>query len=494
MVGLFVLVTLAILAWGTLQLGGFGFKRAEGYPLTVIFDSAYGVEPQTPVLIAGIKVGEVVQVELYRKKARVTIKFLKGIQIHEDARAIIKTSGIIGEKFIDIDPGSEQAPLLLPGQEIVNSDEPMDFEKMAEKFSGIAVDVQAITESLRYAVASTDSRESLHETIVSLGRISRQIEMALHENREDVGAIVDSVRRLTAQLERQGPQVLDNFDRVATDMRGFMGNVSGAVDDIKPRIDKSFDKVDDVVAKLDAVAADLKNITEKVNRGEGTVGKLLNDPETANKLNSALDGVNEVLRQVSDLKTSVSYRGEYRFNEANRDRLVPRSGDPRGGLKNYLGLKIQPKEDKFYYFEIIQDPAGRIKETKTIIRDADGNLVSTRRTTKIEERVKFSAEIAKTLYGITLRGGMIENTGGVGADYAIIDPSLRVSVQAFDFTRTTNPNLKAELDYVFLRHFFVTAGAEDIINRTYGPLYFGGAGFSYDDDDLKLLLSTLPTP
>jgi phospholipid/cholesterol/gamma-HCH transport system substrate-binding protein len=493
-VGLFVLVTLGILAWGTLQLGGYGFKRAEGYPLFATVDSAYGVEPQSPVLIAGIKVGEVTAIDLVQKRARITMKMLKGTQIHKDAKVLIKTSGLLGEKYLDVDPGSDDKPLLLPGDEIRDASSPPDFEQLMSKMSEIAIDIKEITASLRYAMGSPESRESLRNTLLNLERITRQVDAALAENRAGVRDIVASVQRLTAKLETTGPGVIDNFNQVASDMRGFMASASDAVADVRPRLDKGFDEIESVVAKLDDAARDIRDITAKINRGEGTVGKLLNDPQTAQKLDSTLDGVNKLIKQVSDLKTTVRYRGEYRFNETNRYRLVENSANARGGMKNYVGLMIQPKQDKYYLFEIVQDPAGKVSRQKTIIRDAKGKIVNSYYTQKIEDRIEFSAEIAKSIYGVTLRGGLIENTGGFGLDYAIIDPGLSVSVQAFDFTNPNNPNLKAELDWAFYRHFFVTAGAEEILNNQLDPLYFGGAGIQFDDDDLKILLSTLPKP
>lgn len=493
-VGLFVLVTLGILAWGTLKLGGYGFKRAEGYPLFAVVDSAYGVEPQSPVLIAGIKVGEVTAIDLYEKRARITMKFLKGIQVHKNARVLIKTSGLLGEKYLDIDPGDESQPLLMPGQEITDASSPPDFEQLMAKMSEIAIDIKEITASLRYAMGTPETRESLRNTLLNLEKITRQIDATLAENRAGVRDIVASVQRLTEKLETQGPDVLANFNEVANDARGFMAAASQAVDDVRPRIDKSFDDFEGVVAKLDEAARDIKDITAKVNRGEGTVGKLLNDPQTAQKLDSTLEGVNKLLKQVNDLKTIVRYRGEYRFNETNRNRLEPSPSDSRGGVKNYVGLMLQPKPDKYYLFEIVQDPAGKISRKKTIIRDARGNIVNEYLTQKIEDRIEFSAQIAKSIYGVTLRGGLIENTGGFGLDYAIIDPGLSVSVQAFDFTKPSNPNLKAELDWAFYRHFYLTGGAEDILNSEMDPLFFGGGGIKFDDDDLKILLSTLPTP
>lgn len=491
MVGLFVLVTLAILAWGTLQLGGFSFRRAEGYPLIAIFDSAYGVEPQTPVLVAGIKVGEVTTVELYQKRARLTLKVLRGVQVREDAVLAIKTAGLLGEKYLELDPGSDSAPTLLPGGTIRNTVNPPDFERLAEKLADISGDLKEVTASLRYAFAGPGSKESLRAIVVNLERLTTQLNEALTENRADLRATTASFKRIAAMLETRAPELIADYRRAASDVQGFVSSVSQAVDEVRPEITQSLDRVNQALAKLDAVAADLQQVTHKINRGEGTVGKLVNDEATVDKLNDALDGVNKVLGQVRDLKLFLTYRGEYRFESRPASQTL---GATRGGLKSFAGLKVQPKEDKYYFFEVIDDPQGREKETRVIVRDQNGVTLSDRTTQTFVNRVKFSAQIAKRFYGITLRGGLIENTGGLGAEYAIIDPNLRIAVQAYDFSRATNPSLKAELDFVFFNHFFVTAGADDIVNNRRGPVWFGGAGLWFDDEDLKLLLATMPTP
>ncbi len=490
-VGLFVLVTLGILAWGTLQLGGFSFRQAEGYPLYAVLDSAYGIEPQTPILIAGIKVGEVTAIELYQKRARITMKFLRGVQIHEDASIAVKTAGILGEKYLEVDPGSEEAALLKPGDTIVTTYAPPDFERLAEQLTEISADIKAVTRSLRYAVGTPEMQQSLRSIVLSMEALTRNLNEAVIENRAGVRDTIATVNRIARMLEEQAPELLDNVNRVAVDARGFVGSVSDAVADLRPKLDDTVGDANRVVTRLDAAAADLQEITGRLNRGEGTIGKLLTDEATVNKLNDALEGVNVVLQQVRDLRTIVHYRGEYRFNETNDDRLVNRTG--AGGLKSYFGLRIQPKEDKYYLFEVIDDPMGRLDHTRTIVRDpATGAIVSDRQVAEFENKIKFSAQLAKKFYGITLRGGIIQNTGGVGLDYAIVDPDLQLAVHAYDFTRDNNPNLKAELNWYFLNHFFVTAGAEDLVNRHRVPFYFAGGGLHFDDEDLKLLFSAAP--
>ena len=492
-VGLFVLITLSILAWGTMQLGGMQFGRAEGYPLVAVFDTAYGVQPQSPILIAGIKVGEVTDVELYDKRARVTMKFLQGVQIRENARITIKTAGLLGDRYLDVDPGDEPARILMPGEEIQNTAQPPDFEQLTAQLSEVSTDLKEITDSLRYALASPESRESLRSTVLALGELSAQLNESVAENRQEVGRIVASVDRLTQRLEYEVPAAFAEFGSVADDVRAFVANADETLSEVRPSVEEGMEGVNRVVATLDGAALEIRELTERINRGEGTVGKLMTDPETAHRIDSALEGVNTVLRQVEDMRTSLRYRGEFRFNEEADDRLIEREG--RGGLKNYFGVQIQPREDKFYRFEVVSNPRGRIEEERTIIRDGQtGDLISDERTSRFEDQVVFSAQIARRIHGLTFRGGLIENSGGVGLDYDIIDPNLQLSLSAYDFLRDDSPNLKADLNFRFWRYFFLTAGAEDIINpnRT-EPLYYGGGGLVFDDEDLKLLLATMPS-
>jgi len=212
------------------------------------------------------------------------------------------------------------------------------------------------------------------------------------------------------------------------------------------------------VENLNATLASLKDISERINRGEGSLGKLVNDEETVDSLNEALTGLNRVLSREERFKTILGYRGEFLAE--------------RGDLKSYLSLQIQPRPDKYYLIEAVEGP-GRHKR--------DGR--------RAEDEVTFSAEIAKRYHDLVLRGGIIQTSGGFGLDYYLFDDAVRVSFEAFDFNaKNNNPYLRVAADYTFLEHLFVTVGYDDFISKHGDASFFIGAGFRFLDEDLKALL------
>jgi phospholipid/cholesterol/gamma-HCH transport system substrate-binding protein len=99
-VGIFVFIGLAVLAYMTLRVNKTKFQTVEGYDLTVFFDSVSGLVKNSLVQIAGIEVGRVKDIALKDGRAQVTMTIRKGVPVYEDAQAIIKSQGVLGDKFI----------------------------------------------------------------------------------------------------------------------------------------------------------------------------------------------------------------------------------------------------------------------------------------------------------------------------------------------------------------------------------------------------------
>jgi len=122
-----------------------------------------------------------------------------------------------------------------------------------------------------------------------------------------------------------------------------------------------------------------------------------------------------------------------------------------------------------------------------------------------ERQLKFSAYLAKRYGPISGRFGILENTGGFGVKLHMLNDSLILSMDAFDFANPLklHPRIKAYLDFRFLDHLFITAGGDDLVNPRQldfqtptriasGKDYFIGGGFYFTDEDIKLLLGALP--
>ena len=106
----------------------------RGYQIYATFSNIGGLKSGSIVMIAGVDAGRVVSVSLNDNAARVVLQIVPGLQIHEDAMASVKTSGLIGEKYIQISVGSADA-IIKPGGSIRQTESAMDIEALISKYA-----------------------------------------------------------------------------------------------------------------------------------------------------------------------------------------------------------------------------------------------------------------------------------------------------------------------------------------------------------------------
>jgi phospholipid/cholesterol/gamma-HCH transport system substrate-binding protein len=135
-VGIFVAIGLLCIGYMTVKLGKIPFFGGDSYLLYARFSSVSGLRVDSPVEINGIEVGRVEQLHIDqdRQVAVATLRIEKGFRVYEDAIASIKTSGLIGDKFIRIDPGGG-GDVLKPGGTITETTSPLDVEDIIGKYA-----------------------------------------------------------------------------------------------------------------------------------------------------------------------------------------------------------------------------------------------------------------------------------------------------------------------------------------------------------------------
>ena len=107
MVGIFVVIGLICVGYMTIKLGKVSLFGDDYYSLYARFSSVSGLKTGSPVEVHGIEVGRVEKMTLDNEKqsAVLELKIRKGVTVYDDAIASIKTAGLIGDKFVNIDPG-----------------------------------------------------------------------------------------------------------------------------------------------------------------------------------------------------------------------------------------------------------------------------------------------------------------------------------------------------------------------------------------------------
>jgi phospholipid/cholesterol/gamma-HCH transport system substrate-binding protein len=133
-VGLFVALGLATIAYLSIQVGGVSYAGRGGLELHATFDQIGGLKPRAPVSIAGVTVGQVRDITLDdRLRARVTLDLEKNLQLPVDSSAAIHTQGLLGDQYVAVEPGGEE-DVLKSGDEIEFTESALSVERLIGKF------------------------------------------------------------------------------------------------------------------------------------------------------------------------------------------------------------------------------------------------------------------------------------------------------------------------------------------------------------------------
>lgn len=131
-VGMFVLVGLAAIAYLSIQVGGLSGPR--GFHLYATFDQIGGLTARAPVVVSGVEVGQVSSIGLDEDlRARVELDLDPSLELSVDTSAAIMTEGVLGNKFVALEPGGEEE-LLKSGDEIAFTESAVLLERLIGKF------------------------------------------------------------------------------------------------------------------------------------------------------------------------------------------------------------------------------------------------------------------------------------------------------------------------------------------------------------------------
>ncbi|MGH7387636.1 MAG: outer membrane lipid asymmetry maintenance protein MlaD [Candidatus Methylomirabilales bacterium] len=132
-VGIFVIIGILAMTWLSAKLGRVEFLGGQGYQVTADFPSVGGLKPGSTVEIAGVEIGRVESIYLNDYQARIRMWIRSDVKLQEDSIASIKTKGLIGEKYVRINPGGSDR-LIQPNGRIREVEAPVDFEELLSKY------------------------------------------------------------------------------------------------------------------------------------------------------------------------------------------------------------------------------------------------------------------------------------------------------------------------------------------------------------------------
>lgn len=178
-VGAFVFIGIILLFAFVFLVGDFSIFK-PGNNIKVIFEFASGIKTASPVRLAGIDIGTVKNTRIFydanEKKTKVEVQlWIAGdAKIPSDSKVWINTLGLLGEKYVEIIPGTETASFIKDG-DTVKGEDPVSIHEITRMARNIALQLEDSLDDLKEIVEDKETKESLKEIVVNLKEITRKI-------------------------------------------------------------------------------------------------------------------------------------------------------------------------------------------------------------------------------------------------------------------------------------------------------------------------------
>lgn len=493
-VGIFMFVALILAGLLILKIEDLPFGKSTAVRrVEALFDTVAGLDDKSAVRVAGIRVGRVDSILLEGNQARTILRIDDPrVVLHDDAKARVVAMGLLGDKYVELDPGSADRPVLGEGT-VLGGSVTAGIDGVAEIAGDIGKDLKEVSESLKKAMGGVEGEKRVFEIVENIRDLTASLREILRENQRGVNATVANFESFSGELSREVP-------RIAEQIRILSEKLNAVLDENRDPLKDGIGNVRDVAAKLEISADNLNSITGKIDQGDGTLAKLVNSGEAHDKLTKALDNVSEgvetltkTLGKIGTTRFDLGFEGTY-HSETERTRSA-------------FTFDVTPKDSKrFYKVDVVMLPDGKRKEKTesitTILPDGTSETVVIKKT-KWDDGFGFTANVGyRPFEELSLRAGLIEGEGGVAADYDALGRKLRLSVEAFDFSRKDELNDEDADRAVHLRltgrwrlndHLFLTGGYDDPLLKVNRSVFFGG-GVTWVDEDIKYLMGSVPIP
>jgi len=277
-VGIVVAIAAIILFLGIIWIKEYRFN-VERYKYGVLFPNVGALGVGDPVTVLGVKKGTVESITLSGGDVLVTFNLTTDVNLKKDAKFTVMNIGLMGERFVDVSPGhsSELLDLSRPVEGFYDTGIPEVMGMAGQMLD----EIRRLVAHLEGIFGTEWSQESFKETIKDLRKLSSDLVTLLDRNK-------------------------DKLEKTATDLSYTSSELKALVERNKEKLQSSVDnfttssaKLDTITTTLSSLSVSLKNLTQKIESGQGTFGKLVNDSTLYNDLRKTTNNLDEL---VTDIK------------------------------------------------------------------------------------------------------------------------------------------------------------------------------------------------
>lgn len=310
-----IIVGMGLAAFAIYRVGLVFDVFAHRYELVTLLPSTMGLREGAPVTLAGKRIGQVRSIDLipvYARRGenniaiRLAISDDAGDQIRTDSRAFLRTQGLLGDKLVDIEPGSSGAAILEPG-DTLDSGRSLDIESFLTLAASALDSANLVVGDLRNITSGISHGE---------GTIGRLLDdEKLYSRMVEATTTLQSALNLVSRAEGTLGRLLHDpalYQRIigAVDRVDSLGAILLDGDGAIPRLlrsDSLYSSLLGSAASADTAMASLEALVQRMSTGQGSIHRLMTDPEL----------YDQFLKAVIDLQTLIQ------AIRANPDRFKP---------------------------------------------------------------------------------------------------------------------------------------------------------------------------
>lgn len=429
-IGMFIFIGILILVVFILSVGDLGgLFRKPGYSLFVQFDTAAGLEKGTTVRVAGVPVGYVKGIQLKEGRAEVELSINSEVKIREEAKATLASLGLLGEKYIEILPGEGKG--VYQSGDMIKGIPPVSFDQLGTLMFSIGEEVKAVGKILREVVGDKETRKDLRKTLDNMATLSVELREIIQNNKPQLTRSIQSSAQAFQRFDQE-------MNKVSQDIKELVKLLKNMAEENRENINVNLNKIKELMSETEKSLKLLHDSLQKINRGEGTLGKMITQPQLYQKAEATVDDLQRTVHSVSSIKWDLRMRGEY----------LARSE----GFRSTLSLRVYPTEEKFFLAQIVRDPW--------------------------REKFVYSAQAGLHWGPFSPRIGIMESKVGVGIDFFLGNERLKFSLEGYDFSRNPRPRLRFRASYTPASSLYLILGVEDFTLAPRRELFLGlGVGF-----------------
>ncbi len=507
-VGLFALLGVMLMMGMAIMINGRPSWWRGCNLVTVHVKDATGLKSNSSVRSLGIDIGYLRFVELDETQVTLGLCLVSPVEVLPETRAYIRGEGFLGDKFIELKPIRYLSPISSNsglGGFLLREAAAEESEGIRRRADGSqGVDSEGAPEQAKEALRSEHLRQGLKKRFSSEAKAAEA--PAVHHKR----TTPESSEILVGQESEDMQRVVSRVDHLVKEMSGLTENLKNTLNPVDMKetlrqINQTLENASKTLSpkggltvtaqrtlgKLEEGIDQLREMLTRINHGEGSLGKLVNDPRYAEEIYLALKNINKLLNRVADVRFHLDLGGVFLSGYS--------------GGRGWLNLSVWPRKDRYYMFGISMDPRGRL--ARQVITTTSGG-VSTSTTVQVEDQTSLllTGMLGKTFFGqrldlsagVRYGDGTVSILGNLGPE----GQEEQLAVRSDFYFRGANPTLQSgggldlRLSVTYqplegtLHAVTVMGGLESLrVIPGQGLSFFAGAGLTFDDDDIKLLFS-----